>query len=461
MQVLLVLADSAGQVVTRETLFNRCWGGVFAGDDSLNRAIAGVRRAITLVGGTFEVETIPRTGYRLTGAIVTRPPDAHSREFSRREIAGAAAGIVTLGGIAGWSIRSSWRRRNFEQLVAAAEEAIRKGTSEEGETRNQLLEAISLRPDSARPWGLLAFLASIGTISADPRKAELALKEAEVAAGRALAIDPKEPYALLALFELQGSTLDWKRRDERLRQIMAVDPSNLPAIAEIVLLTQAAGLNRESWDWNERAIALNPFSVDYLSKRALKLWIAARVSQADKVIDQVQALYPSNPWPWFVRFMIFAFSGRPQAAQAMLEATPENLGTAGEITLWRTALIALDKRSAEAIANLRQVCFKAVESTGGFAGDEVMMLSAVGDVDAAFEVANGFLLSRGSIVRKGEPHPRDDINDATWRISTQWLFTPPCALLRKDPRFLPLCEGIGLVDYWRARGVRPDYQVHQ
>ena len=44
MQVLVVLADAAGQVVTRETLFNRCWGGVYVGDDSLNRAVAAVRK---------------------------------------------------------------------------------------------------------------------------------------------------------------------------------------------------------------------------------------------------------------------------------------------------------------------------------------------------------------------------------------------------------------------------------
>src|SRR5690348_18255390 len=44
MQVLVVLAEADGQVVTREALFQRCWGGVFVGDDSLNRAIAAVRK---------------------------------------------------------------------------------------------------------------------------------------------------------------------------------------------------------------------------------------------------------------------------------------------------------------------------------------------------------------------------------------------------------------------------------
>ena len=39
MQVLIVLAEARGGVVTRDTLLARCWGGFYAGDDSLNRAI--------------------------------------------------------------------------------------------------------------------------------------------------------------------------------------------------------------------------------------------------------------------------------------------------------------------------------------------------------------------------------------------------------------------------------------
>ena len=44
MQVFLLLLDSGGKVVTRNELFDQCWGGVYVGDDSLNRAIARVRK---------------------------------------------------------------------------------------------------------------------------------------------------------------------------------------------------------------------------------------------------------------------------------------------------------------------------------------------------------------------------------------------------------------------------------
>ena len=58
-----------------------------------------------------------------------------------------------------------------------------------------------------------------------------------------------------------------------------------------------------------------------------------------------------------------------------------------------------------------------------------MILSALGQIDAAFEIANGFLLSRGLIVTKrsatttsfakGKSSRDSDLNDATWRVNTQ------------------------------------------
>ena len=68
MQVLLLLADARGHVVTRDSLFAECWGGIQVSDDSLNRLIASVRRAfVEAAPDRFELETIPRTGYRLVG----------------------------------------------------------------------------------------------------------------------------------------------------------------------------------------------------------------------------------------------------------------------------------------------------------------------------------------------------------------------------------------------------------
>ena len=61
-------------------------------------------------------------------------------------------------------------------------------------------------------------------------------------------------------------------------------------------------------------------------------------------------------------------------------------------------------------------------------------------------------------VQREKPGSTLAAQDAAWRIGTQWMFLPPSHAMRADPRFLPLCDAIGLTDYWRRRGVKPDYQ---
>ena len=40
---------------------------------------------------------------------------------------------------------------------------------------------------------------------------------------------------------------------------------------------------------------------------------------------------------------------------------------------------------------------------------------------------------------------------------TNMLFTPTAAAMQRDPRFMPLMEEMGLADYWRRRGIAPDF----
>lgn len=305
---------------------------------------------------------------------------------------------------------------------------------------------------------MLALVRSMAAQAAPPGEAAAFVDASQAAARKAFAINAKEPNALLAMFELEGSTLDWLARDRNLRQIIVLDPGNVVAITELVALLQSAGLNRELWNWNERALAIEPLSPDLLSRRALKLWIAGRVSQADKVIDQVRDHYPSYDFVAWVRFLILALSDRPRAAEALLESNPALLGPPPSTALWRACLPALDQHSPVTIAKARKACLEAAKRAGLLAAQGVMILSGLGQVDEAFDIADGFLLWRGSVVRRGQAS-KQMMNDLGWRIGVQWLFTPPCAVLRADPRFGPLCEGVGLADYWRARHVRPDYQL--
>src|SRR5690348_12813520 len=61
MQVLVVLARTKGEVVTRDEIIEECWDGRIVGEDAVNRVFFRLRQlAQTLGSGTFRVETIPR-----------------------------------------------------------------------------------------------------------------------------------------------------------------------------------------------------------------------------------------------------------------------------------------------------------------------------------------------------------------------------------------------------------------
>jgi DNA-binding winged helix-turn-helix (wHTH) protein len=457
MQVLVVLAERPGHVVARETLFERCWGDVYVGDDSLNRVVAALRRLMADVGGGFEIETVPKTGYRLTDA--RREPAAAKVRLTRRQIASAAVGVAAIGAVGGglwWSSRRPDAR--FQQLIEGAEDAIRHERVDDA-TARMLRQAVSVRPDSARAWGLLALVRSILIDDADrhPESVTSAVREAEQTARKALSLDPGEPNALLAMFELEGSTLDWITRDHKLRHIVAIDPSNIVALTELTLLTAATGLVRESWYWNERALALEPLNRLFLGMRSMKLWVFGRVPDADKVIDQLRALYPDDPWVWFVRVQLYAFTGRVGAALGLLDSEPKAHGPSPLASLWRASLPAIDDPSPGNVEKARAASIGAVEASRTAANEAILIMSSIGELDTAFDIADGTLLSRGPLVPRQRPGAAQASENAVWRTGTQWMWAPPVRAMRADPRFTPLCEGVGLVEYWRRRGVQPDY----
>jgi hypothetical protein len=468
MQVLVVLAEAAGQVVTRGTLFDRCWGGVYVGDDSLNRAIGAVRKlAAEIAGGSFEIETIPRTGYRLTGddihpispeSSTTPGSNGVTPRISRRfAIAGSAAALA-LAGSGLWLATRHRTDPRFDALMAEGDEAFRTGSALDGATVTEehgpsmvdlYRQAVRIQPDSARAWGLLAYFSGLGTEDAPPAESARRVAESQAAIRRALALEPTEPNARVALFLLQGPMLDWAARDRQLRAILETDPDNLPAMTELMPLLQATGLTRESWMWNERILRASPFARGFLVIKSMKLWILGNVAASDKVIDRVRGLWPMDDFGFLVRLMLFTLTGRPRAALAMIDGAPPNMLPHPQF--WRAAAEALDSRSAKAVELARKTCLDTAEKSPWLANQAVMILCALGLKDSAFELTDGYLLWRGKAVSVREVHDYS-------RRMTQWLFTPPVAIMRADPRFGKLCDEFGLTDYWRARGIRPDYQ---
>jgi TolB-like protein/DNA-binding winged helix-turn-helix (wHTH) protein/tetratricopeptide (TPR) repeat protein len=99
MQALVVLGTHSAEVVSRDQLVTQCWSGRAVGEDAINRCIAKVRR-LGEASGAFEVETVPRVGYRLIETAREQTPAGMDR---RTAIAIGTAALVAAG-VGGWEL---------------------------------------------------------------------------------------------------------------------------------------------------------------------------------------------------------------------------------------------------------------------------------------------------------------------------------------------------------------------
>lgn len=101
MQVLVVLAQARGSVVSQNDLVMRCWRGLSVTDDAIVRCISILRKlAAAYPDAPFSIETIPGIGYRLTSSSpvesdASAGPKLNVRRSHFRVVA-PAVGLATL-----------------------------------------------------------------------------------------------------------------------------------------------------------------------------------------------------------------------------------------------------------------------------------------------------------------------------------------------------------------------------
>src|SRR5262245_48851086 len=168
-QVLALLLEHPGEVVTREALQQRLWSGdVFVDfERGLNTAIKKVRLALddTAENPRF-VETLPKRGYRFIPPVTVPPVPAPSSAEPPRAHRSAARGVTLLVGLgiglallalAGrlWSPRSVFAGRStllvlpFQNLSGdVAEEYVSDGLTDE-----MIAQMGRLKPDRLGVFG--------------------------------------------------------------------------------------------------------------------------------------------------------------------------------------------------------------------------------------------------------------------------------------------------------------------
>ena len=106
MQVLVRLAEHAGEVVPKEKLIQSVWSDTFVTDDVLTRAISELRKVFEddAKDSRF-IQTIPRSGYRLIAPVSDAEVKQGNDSISLPEVGGLVPGVAPQ---AGWAGRNSW-----------------------------------------------------------------------------------------------------------------------------------------------------------------------------------------------------------------------------------------------------------------------------------------------------------------------------------------------------------------
>ncbi|MCY7397970.1 MAG: hypothetical protein LH466_03905, partial [Sphingomonas bacterium] len=321
-----------------------------------------------------------------------------------------------------------------------------------------LEEAVTLQPDNGTAWGRLALARSIVAEHAPPDRTAAAVAGVQDAARRALALDPRNADALSALAVLPPYYGDWFAAEQRMKAVLAVDPTHLPTRDRLDFMYAAVGRGREGSTDRIDVAARDPLHAGYQFKLVYSYWILGRIGDADRAADRALQLWPKHPGIWLSRLWTLAFTGRPERALAHVEdASGRPDLPPPMIEGLRRSMVALISRQRTDIDQAVAAVVGLVATGPGHSVSAVMVLNALGEIDRAFAVAEAYLLERGPLMASVRWRPGQvSINDQH-RRKTNMLFVPVSAAMRADPRFLPLTEEIGLADYWSRAGVKPDF----
>jgi DNA-binding winged helix-turn-helix (wHTH) protein len=431
MQLLVELSRKAGRVVTRREIFESCWGAAPVGDDSLNRIVAALRRTLSMAdGGTILIETIPGAGYTL-----------------RLRTDGTGLNGATQGEV--------------DHAIQEGLDSVRAGLPEPDNLRLEMLRrAVLLDPGSAAAWGMHALLCRYAAEYAEPSEVAEFVAECQSSARRALRLDDEQHDALVALATVAPIFGRWLEARTALMRIVDKSPNAFVANHELVICDMATGRVRAAVDRTDSLIAADPLAACMFYKGIYQHWSAGDLLGMDQLGERGMHLWPTHPAIWTARLWTFAFTDRIEAALDMLQdehgrpALPQPM-----LHLLNTVITAASQGSGEAAERAAVAARQAAATGPARAITALFALGLLHRVDDAFAVAEAYYLRHGAgpvPLRPTDGEPA--INDLHRRV-TQILFTPACAEMREDPRFLPLCERAGLTAYWQQTGLQPDFMA--
>lgn len=299
-------------------------------------------------------------------------------------------------------------------------------------------------PDSALAQSDYAYATAFALDALPDQERGEAVASARQASERAIALAP-ESGEMLAPWCLLHSEQRRIECEDRLRKGMRADP-DAPFTAWFLahLILNPVGRNEEAAELSSLSLAHDPYMPNKIAMMLRMFELTGQTSDAERLYQQSSRWWPDNPDIRINRLIGMIQRGDFERAQRFDDEAP------GEHPL-RPLLAAINGGSLPA---LRSACATAQDMQSIIC---MLGLARLGDDAAAFALADQLFPSRRGRTPAEEDRIWLEHPDAN---STGFLVGPSAAPMRRDPRFIPLAERTGLLEYWRS-GRLPDFCTKQ
>lgn len=425
MDVLIILAARAGEVVLREEFMRQLWPSRDASDESLTGAISILRKTFASHDpDTTYIQTVPKRGYRLLADVEKPLPDQQ---------------VVSSGAETDVSVHAD-ARQLFLQGHSLVERSFGEGVLA---TAALLLEqAVVLDPGFAQAHSELGHAYSLmSTYTRHDDKRGLARKAAR-SSETALALDPGMGFPLTIIAMEKFSLGDMVGALQLTEEACRREPENAEVLMRHGYFSTAIGRVRYALPYLEKAVALNP-----VQGRNLQILAVARLSngdlnEAETISKRAIDLQHHFAYETYAA-TAFAMGRHEVAAQRFIDSHRYMTG-------------AFDDR-------IENRAMWEIAAREGF-GPDPAVRKALGEKIRLLMHVPGVLPDTSltyAMLRTGSAEGYFDVIGDTpppgmhGSLLSLWGDTEPCRVIYTHPKFMAFAERIGMVDAWRRYG-RPD-----
>ncbi|NJC06693.1 tetratricopeptide (TPR) repeat protein [Sphingomonas kaistensis] len=348
----------------------------------------------------------------------------------------AATNVVRCGLYATSTYPRALPDATLTNLMSACNEFEVEG-GEPSKALNFARKAVALTPDFSAGWSMITIAGAVAAMRLpDGPQRDAFNKEALDAANRAIDLDPKNSEAYAYKSYLIG-TNDLVGREKLLKQALEARPLACGCEHHFYgnLLAETGRIDYALLEFQRAVDVLSLNMSSQLSYADLLSQVGRRDSEVKEHVDAALDLVPkpkmlSDQIDIYLAPMTGDYTKALQTVRTTTQPVPPNVMPALE-----KAILALQGKDAAA----RREAASAIATLPQPLDDiKVRYLAALGDYPAALRQVGT------SVLKNKDPSGR------------AWLFTPVMAPALRDPGFPALARQLGLMDYWKNSGTKPD-----